>query len=45
MADGCCSLPTGVGLGAEMNEDVLRTHPAQPWIPEAFRTDGGIADW
>jgi galactonate dehydratase len=44
-ADGCCSLPTGVGLGAEMNEDVLRTHPAQPWIPEAFRTDGGIADW
>jgi galactonate dehydratase len=44
-ADGCCGLPTGAGLGAEMNEAVLRAHPAQPWIPEAFRTDGSIADW
>lgn len=44
-ADGCCGLPAGIGLGAEMDEDVLRTHPSKDWIPEAFRADGSIADW
>lgn len=44
-ADGCCGLPEGVGLGAEMNEAVLRANPPKDWIPESFRADGSIGDW
>lgn len=44
-ADGCCGLPEGPGLGAVMNEEALLKNPVQPWIPESFRSDGGIGDW
>ena len=28
--DGLLTLPTGPGWGAEVNEDVVRAHPAKP---------------
>jgi L-alanine-DL-glutamate epimerase-like enolase superfamily enzyme len=35
--DGFLSIPTGVGLGVEMNEEWLKAHPwkddALPWCP------------
>jgi len=44
-AEGYCSLPEGAGLGAEMNEEMLRRHPPHDWIPESFRADGSLGDW
>jgi len=43
--DGFTALPTGVGLGAEIDEDFLRLNPAVDWVPESFRSDGTVGDW
>ncbi len=44
-ADGFTAVPDAPGLGAELDEDFLRAHPAIDWTPESFRADGSIADW
>jgi len=44
-ADGYCALPSGPGLGAEIDEEFLRANPSKDWIPESFRADGSIGDW
>lgn len=44
-ADGCTSLPTGVGLGVAVDEAFAASHSEGSWIPESFRADGSIADW
>lgn len=43
--DGCLGLPTAPGLGVAVDEDFARAHADGEWIPEAFRSDGTIADW
>ena len=43
--EGSSLLPVGVGLGINLDEDYLRSHPAVPVIYESFRADGSIADW
>ena len=43
--DGCCTPPSGAGIGGAMIEAALAASPPQPWIPEAFRSDGSVADW
>jgi L-alanine-DL-glutamate epimerase-like enolase superfamily enzyme len=43
--DGCAALPTGPGLGVELDEKFLASHPATDWTPEAFRPDGTPSDW
>jgi galactonate dehydratase len=44
-ADGYAALPTGPGLGVEIDEDFMNKNPPQAWIPESFREDGTIHEW
>lgn len=44
-ADGCAGLPEGPGLGAEIDERAFANQTERPFIPEAWRSDGGVADW
>ena len=43
--DGYLALPTGPGLGIELNEEFLAHEDQGHWIPQSFRADGSIADW
>lgn len=43
--DGYLALPTGPGLGIELNEEFLAQEDQGQWIPQSFRADGSIADW
>ena len=43
--DGYCELPQTPGVGAEVDEDFLKSHPAVDWTPEVFREDGSPGDW
>jgi hypothetical protein len=38
-------MPSGIGLGIEINEDFLFSQHEEQWTPESFRADGSIADW
>lgn len=42
---GWTNLPDRPGLGAEIDEEFIKAHPALPWIPESFRADGSVSDW
>jgi galactonate dehydratase len=44
-AEGYLALPTGPGLGVEIDEGFLTSQTEGRWIPESFRADGSIADW
>jgi galactonate dehydratase len=44
-SDGCAALPTGPGLGVDVDEHFLASNPATDWTPEAFRPDGTPSDW
>jgi galactonate dehydratase len=44
-ADGYASMPEGVGLGVEIDEEFLKKNPARNWIPESFRADGSVHEW
>jgi galactonate dehydratase len=44
-ADGFCTLPDRPGVGAEVDEEFLKSHPAVDWTPEVFREDGSPGDW
>ena len=43
--DGYCTLPDSPGVGAEVDEDFLKSNPAVDWTPEVFREDGSPGDW
>jgi galactonate dehydratase len=46
--DGYLELPTGPGLGIELDEEWIRAHPLTP-LPDVGRwfhpDDGSVADW
>jgi galactonate dehydratase len=43
---GQLSLPTGVGLGVEVNEEEARKHPYQQEVlMQSYHPDGSVADW
>lgn len=43
--DGFATLPTGYGLGVDIDEGFLKKNPATDWIPESFRADGTVHEW
>jgi galactonate dehydratase len=44
--DGWAELPTGPGLGTDLNLEVCAAHPYQPVdLPVLWHDDGAIADW
>jgi len=43
--EGYLAMPSGIGLGVEIDEAFLKSQDTGQWIPEAFRADGSIADW
>ena len=43
--DGYAELSDRPGVGAEVDEDFLRSNPAVDWTPESFREDGTPVDW
>lgn len=43
--DGSTSLPQGVGVGVDLDEEFLRKNPFTDWIPESWRKDGSVGDW
>lgn len=48
LLDGCWTIPTGPGLGIEINEAAAAKHPFQPEIVpalDAILPDGTIANW
>lgn len=44
-AEGFCGLSNAPGIGAEVDEDFLKSNPAVDWTPEVFREDGSPGDW
>ena len=44
-SDGYCALPDAHGVGAEVDEEFLKSNPAADWTPEVFREDGSPGDW
>jgi galactonate dehydratase len=44
-SDGWAEIPTGPGLGIDMNEAWLAAHPAQASVTESFTNDGAVGDW
>lgn len=44
-SDGYAAIPTGPGLGIDLDEGWLAAHPATPSLYESFRADGAVADW
>lgn len=44
-ADGFAAQPVEPGLGVELDEGWLLTHPASPLVLESFRADGSVGDW
>jgi galactonate dehydratase len=45
-ADGYFAIPTGPGLGIEVDWDVVRAHPYQAQdLPRARNEDGSVAIW
>jgi galactonate dehydratase len=44
--DGWADIPTGAGLGIELDESVLDTMViGDRWVPESYRIDNSIGDW
>ncbi len=44
--DGWADVPTGPGLGIELDVDALARMPiTDRWLAESFRRDGSIGDW
>ena len=43
--DGYCELPDRPGVGADVDEEFLKSSPAKDWTPEVFREDGSPGDW
>lgn len=44
--DGLFAIPTGPGLGIEVDWDVVRAHPYQAQdLPRATNEDGSVAIW
>ncbi len=44
-SDGSTSLPTGIGIGVDLDEDFLKQNPFKEWIPSSWRKDGSVGDW
>ena len=44
--DGCVEVPTGPGLGVEVDEEALKKRPYIPKdMPRLYHEDGSVADW
>lgn len=46
LKDGYVDVPTGPGLGIELDEEALKENLGHDWTnPRAFHKDGSVADW
>lgn len=43
--DGYSALPTGPGLGIDLDERVLAARPATPFVSNLYHADGAVQDW
>lgn len=43
--DGYADLPTGPGLGIDLDETLLAARPSTPFVWDLYHADGGVQDW
>lgn len=43
--DGYAELPTGPGLGIDLDEKILAGRPSSPFVWDLYHADGAVQDW